>query len=106
MSDRGMKKWAPYKSLDQQADFLAKMAYERGKKPRPLHSSDEAEEINDFLLHYDGGTICLSYFCDGYTTETTGKICEINTIYKYLKINDNKIDFRDIVCFKNADETF
>ena len=34
MSDRGMMKWLAYKSLDQQADYLAKMAYERGKKER------------------------------------------------------------------------
>jgi hypothetical protein len=42
MSDRGMMKWAPYKSLDQQATYLAKMAYEAGKKARPLHSSDRS----------------------------------------------------------------
>jgi hypothetical protein len=36
MKDRGMMKWLPYKSLDQQSDYLAKMAYERGKKaPAP-----------------------------------------------------------------------
>jgi|SRR5574344_1421112 hypothetical protein len=106
MSDRGMKKWAPYKSLDQQADFLGKMAYERGKKPRPLHSSEEAEEINDYLIHYDGKATCLHYFSDGYTLEIVGLISEINTIYKYLKINDEKIPFRDIVSLESANEEF
>jgi hypothetical protein len=103
MSDRGMMKWAPYKSLDQQADFLAKMAYERGKKPRPLHSSDEAEEINDFLVNYHQQETALTYFYDGYSRTTAGIITEINTIYKYIKISDEKVFFRDIISIKNGD---
>ena len=29
--NRGMKKWAPYKSLNEQADFINKMYYEKHK---------------------------------------------------------------------------
>ena len=28
MRERGMLKWAPYKSLEQQADYLARMEYD------------------------------------------------------------------------------
>jgi hypothetical protein len=103
MSDRGMMKWLAYKSLDQQADYLAKMAYERGKKERPLHSSEEAEEINDVLVNYRGSEVFLRYYVDGYTEEITDKITKIDSIYKYLIIADNKIAFRDIVELKDLD---
>jgi hypothetical protein len=103
MSDRGMMKWAPYKSLDQQGDYLAKMAYERGKKPRPLHSLEEAEAINDLLTHYHRESVLLEVYEDGYTRQIIGIITEINDIYKYLKIADEKIAFRDIVVLKDSD---
>jgi hypothetical protein len=103
MSDRGMMKWLPYKSLDQQSDFLAKMAYERGKKPRPLHSNEEAEAINDLLVHYHDESVLLRYYRDGYIGETRGIITEINTIYKYIRLFDEKIDFRDIVYLSDSD---
>ena len=43
MNDRGKLKWAPYKSLEKQADFLARLEYERNKIPCPQMSSDKAE---------------------------------------------------------------
>lgn len=103
MSDRGMMKWAPYKSLDRQSDFLDKMVYERGKKPRPLHSSEEAEEINAFLLTYHHQETLLHFYEDGYTREARGIITEINSIYKFIKIYDKRIDFRDIVDINSSD---
>jgi hypothetical protein len=102
MKDRGMMKWAPYKSLDQQADYLAKMAYEKGKKEKPTLSSEEAEEINDLLVHYHDELVKVHYFQNGYVHEETGLLDEINTIYKFLKINDLRISFKDIVSLKEA----
>ena len=97
MKDRGMMKWAPYKSLDQQADYLAKMAYEKGKKGRPTLSNEEAEEINELLVHYHDELVKVHYFRDGYVYEETGPLNEINKIYKLLKINDLVIYFKDII---------
>ena len=34
MNDRGMVKWMPYQSLVEQSSFLARMRYEKNKKPR------------------------------------------------------------------------
>ena len=48
-----MKKWAPYKSLNEQADFINKMYYEKHKIERPKISSDVAQEINEILLTYN-----------------------------------------------------
>lgn len=95
-------KWAPYKSLDQQADYLAKMAYEKGKKDKPTLSNEEAEEINELLVHYHDELVKVHYFRDGYVREETGLLDEINIIYKFLKINDLMISFKDIVSLKKA----
>ena len=103
MKDRGMMKWLAYKSLDQQADYLSKMAYERGKQSRPLHSNEEAEEINDVLVNYQGGSVLLRYYDDGYTYEVTGKIAKIDSIYKMILIADIKVYFRDIIELRNLD---
>ena len=36
MSDRGMKKWAPFASLIEQSEFLEQMHYEKNKIAIPL----------------------------------------------------------------------
>jgi len=103
MKDRGMMKWAPYKSLDQQKGFLAKMVYERGKRERPLHSSEEAETINKVLINYHGESVFLRYYDEGYYQDTQGKITKIDSIYKCLLIANMKIAFRDIVELRSLD---
>ena len=45
MSDRGMKKFAPYASLIEQNDYLERMRYEKNKIEKPKLSSEKAEEI-------------------------------------------------------------
>ena len=61
MRERGMLKWAPYKSLEQQADYLARMEYERNKIPCPQISSDKAEEINEIVSNYHNETVVAKY---------------------------------------------
>jgi hypothetical protein len=95
MKDRGMMKWLPYKSLDQQSDYLAKMAYERGKQPQPQLSSERAESINDVLINHAGEKVSLTYYREGYLYKEEGILQCVDTIYKFVIINDNKILFRD-----------
>jgi hypothetical protein len=95
--DRGMMKWAPYQSLIEQATALARMRYEKGKRPRPLISSDRAREINDILVAYDGEEVDAEYYEDGYRHEIHGVIEEISTLYHYLVIEDKRIAFRDLL---------
>ena len=62
MSERGMKKWAPYKSLPEQEKYLRKLKEDQEKVSRPVMSSDEAEEINEILVNYAGEEILITYF--------------------------------------------
>ena len=94
MNERGMLKWAPYKPLDQQADYLARMEYERNKIPCPTMSSDKAEKINEILSNYNGENLIAKYWYDGYIYTIHGKLKEISTTYRFLMIEDVEIQFK------------
>ncbi len=100
MKDRGMRKWAPYKSLDAQADFLEAMACEKGKKDKPLLSSEAANEINDVLANYKNEKVLVRYFAEGHIRECNGTIDEINVIYKFIKINGTSLLFQNLLSLR------
>ena len=62
MSERGMKKWAPYKSLIEQEKYLKKASQKNEKIERPQISSDEAENINEILVNYHGEELEITYW--------------------------------------------
>ena len=62
MSERGMKKWAPYKSLNEQEDYLNKLHKKQEKIERPSISSDEADNINEILVNYHGEELLIEYW--------------------------------------------
>lgn len=94
MNERGMLKWAPYKSLEQQADYLAKLEYEKNKIPCPHMSSEKAEEINELLTNHLDESVIARYWHDGYIYTIHGIISEISTLYGYLIISDVEIPFK------------
>ena len=52
MSDRGMKKWAPFSSLIEQSTCLEEMRYQKNKIEKPLISIEKAREINEILTNF------------------------------------------------------
>ena len=62
MSERGMKKWAPYKSLNEQEDYLKKLHNKQEKMERPSIPSDEADNINEILVNYHGEELLIEYW--------------------------------------------
>lgn len=84
MSDRGMKKWAPYRSLIEQMPSLDKTKEKRSLKEKPLISNEEAEEINKILVNYSGEKLEISYF-------RNGKILVENITIKKIDIYEKKL---------------
>ena len=78
--NRGMKKWAPYKSLNEQADFINKMYYEKHKIEKPKISSDVADDINEILTNYQNELLTITYFDDGYVYSIDAHIYRIDII--------------------------
>lgn len=101
MSDRGMMKWAPYRSLVEQSEFLEQMRYQKNKKPRPTITDDQAEEINRVLQNYKGEIVSITYYSDGYTYLIKTKIKKIDVENQQLILPEGKLKFRDIVKIEN-----
>lgn len=88
MSERGMKKWAPYKSLPEQEKYLRKLKEDQEKVSRPVMSSDEAEEINEILVNYAGEEILITYW-------RNEKINTVSSIFKKIDVDNKKIVLTD-----------
>ena len=84
MSERGMKKWAPYKSLIEQEKYLNKAKQNSEKETRPQISSDEAELINEILVNYHGEELEILYW-------RNEKTCSISTILVKIDPENKKI---------------
>ena len=103
MSDRGMKKWAPFASLIEQSTYLEKMHYEKNKKEKPQMSSERAMEINNILSNYHGEEVVVSYYYDGYVYSINKTIKRIDKTNKKLHFEDGYIPFSEIVDIKLKD---
>ena len=88
MSDRGMKKWAPYKSLPEQEKYLKKLKEEQEKQVRPEISYDEMEEINEILVNYAGEEVIIAYW-------RNEKINTVSTTIKKIDVDNKKIVLPD-----------
>ena len=88
MSERGMKKWAPYKSLPEQEKYLKKLKEEQEKPVRPIMSSDEMEEINDILVNYACEELIITYW-------RNEKINSVSTTIKKIDVDNKKIVLSD-----------
>ena len=98
MSDRGMKKWAPYSSLIEQATCLEEMKYQRNKIPRPILTEDQKEKINYVLQSYQKGQIVnIKFFNDGYLYYISSTIKRIDLENRKLILDHGKLDFINII---------
>ena len=105
MSDRGMKKWAPYSSLIEQATCLEEMRYKRNKVEKPVLSQDKKEEINRILSNYKGELLTIKFFYDGYFYIIKDTIKRIDVENRVLILNKGKLNFSQIIDIQN-DEIF
>ena len=105
MSDRGIKKWAPYKSLTEQ-DFKLKEHKEKEEKiEKPIISSEFAGEINEILVNYSGELLKIKYFKNGKILEVIEKIKRIDPIEKKLVLfSKRSIMITDIVFVERIEE--
>ena len=89
--DRGMVKYAPYKSLVEQATYLARIQEEYKYVEKRQLSQDQAEEINEILTHYDGEVIRIEYWKSGKILQECGVIWKIDPFQRMIYINETKI---------------
>ncbi len=101
MSDRGMKKWAPYKSLNEQWSTLDNLYKNEDKVEKPQISNEAAEEINDILVNYHGQELDFYYYKNGYILKEKSTIKKIDAFNRKLILNNQKIILlKDLVGIK------
>ena len=101
MSDRGIKKWAPYKSLIEQTDSLRDLDESYKVDVRPTLSEDEQERINDILVNYQGEELEFKYYKNHRILTIRSIIKKFDLVNRVLILEDNiKIPLKDIVGLK------
>ncbi len=89
LRDRGMVKWAPYKSLTEQEDYLEKMEEEKNKVDKPLLSDDELIELDTKLSTYNrGNPISIEYYDYGFIKTVDDYLDYIDTINKRIVLKN------------------
>lgn len=96
-NDRGMMKWAPYRSLNEQEKALSAMRKEKAKKPKPHLSEEAAEEINRLLRNYHGQQVIVRYWEAGFCYVLQGFLSKFSAEGRYLIINSQRIPLSLIV---------
>ena len=90
MSERGMKKWAPYKSLIEQEKYLKKAHKNNEKVERPTISSDEADNINEILVNYHGEELEISYWRSDKINTVSSILMKIDPVNKKIVLPERK----------------
>lgn len=102
MSDRGMKKWAPFSSLIEQATCLEEMKYQRNKIDKPVLTDDQMEKINYVLQTYQKGqTVKIKFYNDGYLYFVETQIKRIDLENRQLILTNGKLRFENILDIDN-----
>ena len=98
MSDRGMKKWAPYKTLQEQWSTLDDIHESEQLVEKPKLSNEQAEEINNKLVNYDGEELVFYYYKKGRILKEKSTIKKIDAFDKKIYLSNGvTIYLKDLV---------
>ena len=98
MSDRGMKKWAPYKTLEDQWETFDRLHQNEEKVEKPKISNEEAEEINEKLVNYHGQELEFYYYKNGRVLKEKSTMKKIDAFERKLVLDNNVIIYlKDLV---------
>lgn len=103
MSERGMKKWAPYKSLIEQEKYLKKASQKNEKQERPQISSDEAENINEILVNYHGEELEITYWRNDKINTVSSILVKIDPENKKIVLPERRtIYFKELISLERV----
>ena len=98
MSERGMKKWAPYKSLIEQEKYLKKAHQDNNVVKKPTLSSDEAEYINEILVSYHGEELEITFWRNDKLNTVSTILVKIDPVNKKIVLPERKtIYFSELI---------
>jgi len=98
--DRGIIKWAAFDALSGFNPMIMEMKRKLGKSQKPIVSDDDFEIMNRVLetAILDELEIGITYFEDGYSKMTYGKIKKLDYNLRLITLNtQEKINAFDIL---------
>ena len=98
---RGMIKWKPFNSLLNSND-IKELEKRKEKKEKPILMIDRINEINYLITKSikEKTNLEVKHYKNDLFYITRGKIEKINTIEKYILIDNTRIYFKNIILVK------
>ena len=94
---RKMIKWKPFYAIPGQEKIIRDILKEKEKIEKPIILNEEEIDLALKESLKENKEITIKYFNHGFIQTNTGKISKINLIEKYLKINNKRIYFKNIL---------
>ena len=97
MTSRGMKKWRPFASLEEQKPSLVQMRHEKGKVNQPLISSEQAEKIDSGLRDFQGHVFKITFYDAGYILDVEEPILMVDCQNRQIRTDNRVISFKNLL---------
>lgn len=97
MTSRGMKKWRPFSSLEEQKPSLVQMKYQKGKVAKPLISNEKAEKIDGYLRDFKNKRFKVTFYDDGYVLDVEESIISVDCVNRWIKTENRTIAFTNLL---------
>ena len=98
------KQFLPFDALKGLREELESREEKMSRVPRHELTEERMEELNAVLSKlYKGCEITMKFYRAGHYYELTGTVVNINPIYKYILIGEEKIFFDDIYSLSLAE---
>jgi hypothetical protein len=97
MSDRGMKKWAPYASLIEQGSYVRRIKNQHRMMKRPHLASDQANQIEHVLTSPITNPYQVTYFRDGLIHHAILSIKRLDVLEKRVIFDTDIISYLDLL---------
>lgn len=100
MSDRGMKKWAPFDSLTNTNKMKHDLSKQKNRVKMPTLSEDQLEKIENNIkeAYYNKDDIIIEYYFNGVIIKKQCKIKLIDYNKKQIVLSDKtRIYYKQII---------
>ncbi len=91
------KQFMPFDALKGLQEALRSKEEKRSRVAKAVLSEERVEEISALLVKLRRGSkVEVNFYRDGHYLVAEGEIAEVNSIYKYLKMGEERIFFDDL----------
>ena len=99
------KQFLPFDALKGLHEELEAREEKMSRGPRHSLSEERMEELSTVLAHiYKGSQIQMTFYRAGHYYDLRGTVVNINVIYRYIQIGEEKIYFDDIYSLSLVDD--